>query len=472
MINARQLSAPPCATDTETLLNEIVQTVPPGRSALPAAARARLTRMTADLLAVRPDSVAEATRYLRVRGRRFPLPDAPVAAALAGRTVLVTGGSGCVGTALLADLVRLRPGRLINVDLVAPPRRTPGVEHLRLDLRERRAVDDCFARHRPDVVFHLAAQRDPGLAERLVADTLGTNLAGTVNVITAAERSGADRLIFASTGKAVRMHSTDVYAGSKRLCEWLVGAAAARGRLACSAVRFTHVVDNAIILERLRRWCAERGVIRLHSAATLFYVQSAAEAAQLLLAAATDPEPDGPRVTVLRDLDWPVHLLDLALGVMALAGTVTPIYLAGHDPGYAAQAYPGLYDPATAGDVSPLINAVEAGALVTSPYPELDAFRLDPVPAPQVAALLPDLLAHGLRGDDVAARQVFEQVTWLLLAATARATPQQAVRRMVRLAEGHRPTMTGSHRRVDDVLRASLAPTDDAGATRAAQAPA
>src|SRR5208282_5658365 len=127
--------------------------------------------------------------------------------------------------------------------------------YARADIRDPRGLAAVFAGVRPDVVFHLAAQRDPGLAEREVHRTVTTNVLGTRNVIAAAEEALVSRLVFASTGKALRPYSREVYTASKRAAEWLVADAARRGTVTCAAARFTHVIDNSIIHQRLLRWC-------------------------------------------------------------------------------------------------------------------------------------------------------------------------------------------------------------------------
>ena len=97
-------------------------------------------------------------------------------------------------------------------------------------------------------------------------------------------------MVCASTGKALRPYSADVYTASKRAAEWLLARAAARAGARYSAARFTHVVDNSIVHARLLDWC-EGGVLRLHSADIAFYAQSALESAQLLLAAGLAARP-------------------------------------------------------------------------------------------------------------------------------------------------------------------------------------
>ena len=141
---------------------------------------------------------------------------------------------------------------------------------------------------RPDLIFHVASQRDPGLAQTQVHHTVTTNVLGTRSVLGAAAAAGTGQVVCASTGKALRPFSPDVYTASKRVAEWVAFGFAASGALPVSAVRFTHVVDNSIIHQRLRDWAASSAVIRLHSPQIAFYVQSAVESAQLLMLAALD----------------------------------------------------------------------------------------------------------------------------------------------------------------------------------------
>jgi hypothetical protein len=96
----------------------------------------------------------------------------------------------------------------------------------------------------------------------------------------------------------------------------------------------------------------------------------------LLLAAEAGAQPGSLRVHAISDLGWPVTLLDVALGVLAWTGSATPIYFSGYDRGYEATAFPGLYDPMTAGDVSPLISAFEATDARRACCPDVDVFPL------------------------------------------------------------------------------------------------
>src|SRR5206468_2810530 len=172
------------------------------------------------------------------------------------------------------------------------------------------------------------------------------------------ERSAVPQVVYASTGKALRPYSPDVYAASKRAAEWVMSAAAARAaaRTRYSGARFTHVVNNSLVYQRLLDWCAD-GVIRLYGAGIFFYAQSALESARLLMGAGLGARPGSFQVYAITDLGCPVSLLDLALGVLRRTGSAAPVYFSGYEPGYEDVPFPGLYDPRTAGEVSPLLSA-------------------------------------------------------------------------------------------------------------------
>lgn len=282
--------------------------------------------------------------------------------------------------------------------------------------------------------------------------TVPTNVLGTRNVLTAAAEAGVPHVVFSSTGKALRPYSPDVYAASKRAAEWVGSGAAAGGEMLCAAARFTHVVDNSLIYQRLLSW-AEGGMIRLHDADITFYAQSALESAQLLLVAGLGSQPGQFSVHAITDLGWPISLLDLALGVLAHTGSAAPIYFSGYDPGYEEVPFPGLYDPATAGDVSPLLNAFEAAAAIQSPCPRVDAFRLEMAPAPRAAKLLAALDETCARTQDRAAvRGRLDELSWSLLEATLLAAPRPALARATALAHPHQGALSPDFRRILEVI--------------------
>ncbi len=439
---------------------------PPGLAALDEATARRLRELTRRLIAARPRAIAEHARFLAIAGRGLDVSAADLAARLRGATILVTGGTGCIGSALMGLLAGYRPRRLVSVSrgTTGGWPRQDDAEYLYADIREGGSLGRLVASIAPDVIFHVAAQRDPGLAEAEVHRTVSTNVLGTRNVVSAALMAGVPQVVHASTGKALRPYSPDIYTASKRAAEWAVAELSGTQTL-CSAARFTHVVDNSIIYRRLRAWAgAEAGTIRLHCPDIEFYVQSALESAQLLLLALAGAERGEFRVLAMTDLGWPAGLLDLALGVLADGGSGAPVYFSGYDAGYEEVPFPGLYDPVTAGDVSPLVNAFEAAAMTDAPCAAADAFRLEFAPDPRQRKLASALETCCERSTDPElVRGALNELSWSLLDATLRAAPAAALARCAALAKAHWDTMGPDHRRLFETLSDLAADRDDGG---------
>jgi nucleoside-diphosphate-sugar epimerase len=403
-----------------------------------AVAAPRMRAATRAVVADRADAGrAELDRFRSTGARMLSIDDDRVRQAHQGRTVLVTGGTGCIGSVLVRLLADSGAARVVSISrgwTTGWPR-TDGVEYLRMDVRQRAAVRALVADLRPDIVYHVAAQHDPGLAEQLVARTVSTNVTGTVNVVDACRSVGGMHLAFASTGKALRPFSRDVYAGSKKAAEWVVRNGVDGADLSGSAVRFTHIVDNSIIHSRLREWCATDGVVRLHDAGTMFYVQSALEAAQLLMSSVLDARPGQVGLDAITDLGWPISLLDLAVGMLAETGASSPIHVCGHDPGYERSPYPALYDPLASGERSPLFSSFEVPDLVDAPScPSVDRLPLRPLADEQVADGMVALSAAAARGrPPCEIRALLWSTLWSMLAARLAQLPEAVLGRQVRL---------------------------------------
>ena len=436
----------------EAIINEMRAAVAPGQQDLDAAEVSRLRELTARLVAGRREEArTEYERFLSVIKRELCLPRDRLAERLDGAVVLVTGGTGCVGSTLITQLAAFRPARMVSVTrgVTRDWPRHPGAEYRYADVRDQARMEALIGEIRPDLIFHVASQRDPGLAETQVHHTVTTNVLGTRSVLGAAAAAGTGQVVCASTGKALRPFSPDVYTASKRVAEWVAFGFAASGALPVSAVRFTHVVDNSIIHQRLQDWAASSAVIRLHSPQIAFYVQSAVESAQLLMLAALDKgrtRPGRLPIRAIADLGWPVSLLDLTLGVLAARDSGAPVYLSGYDPGYEEVPFPGLYDPATAGDLSPLLNAFEAAAAVPSECPMTNVFEAEFAAEPRAAGLSAELAAIcGETDDPQRVRAALRELSWALLDATLAAAPPEALTSAARIASRHVATLTADH---------------------------
>jgi NAD(P)-dependent dehydrogenase (short-subunit alcohol dehydrogenase family) len=457
------------------VIDAMVRAVPARKVNLDEVEVARLRELTSELMAAKPETAVEYARFLGIKQRGLCLPEAELTERLGGAIVLVTGGTGCIGSMLMAQLAQRGPGRLVSVsrDVTAGWPRQASAEYLAGDVRDRARMDEIIAQVRPDVIFHLAAQRSPALAETEVHRTVSTNVLGTRIVLAAAAAACVPQVVCASTGKALRPYSPEMYTASKRAAEWTASVAAASGELLVSAARFTHVVDNSIVYERLLDWAAadgsdragnnlstgEAAVVRLHGESVAFYVQSARESAQLLQIAYLWARPGEFRVHAIADLGWPVCLLDVALGMLASKQSRTPVYISGYDPGYEEVPFPGLYDPATAGDVSPLLNAFETAAMVPPPCPMVDSFKLEMAQdtvSVKLLGMLDEVCEH--TQDPAEVRSSLDDLSWSLLNATLGAADRTTLNRSARLICQHEKRMTPAHRRVTEAIKSHACP--------------
>ena len=167
-----------------------------------------------------------------------------------GARVLVTGGTGCIGQAVLRLLLHEDLASLTSVSRRLPIRGVPEVHYRACDIRDLVGLNNVFRAARPDVVVHLAAQRDPARAEIDVLGTISTNVIGTHNTLEVAGRVGASSVAVASTGKALRYYTSNVYASTKKVVEHLTECARLRWNYSANCARFTHVVNNSLVYDK------------------------------------------------------------------------------------------------------------------------------------------------------------------------------------------------------------------------------
>lgn len=369
------------------------------------------------------------------------------------RRVLVTGGTGCVGRVVLSHLAKdLRGAELASLARRPPATPIEGVTYFFGDIRRPERVHEVVRAVSPDLIVHLAAQRDPSRAEVDVAETVSTNVAGSANVLEAAGTAGVPKIVMASTGKAVRFFTSDVYAATKKHVEYLSALAARRyPGTAVAATRFTHVVDNSIVGRRIVRWIDEGRPIELHAPDVLLPVQSALECYQLLIAAGIVAEAGILRLVALRDLGWPpIDLLDLALDHLAeQPASPSPITFTGYPRGYEREAYQGTYDPLTAGEVSPLLNCLEAAR--TRPAAVLGGYVDECWCPDEDCSGLGDLYAAmgapAARRDDTIAATLLREASELLLAYRMSVLPPGVVARIHALGRHYDPAVA-DHARI------------------------
>ncbi len=294
---------------------------------------------------------------------------------VAGKTILVTGGEGCVGAHLINKLVALDAARIISVDHVrcgtqasAPQSGAhPNVLLYAADIRDFAALEAIFIAERPSLVFHAAAQRQPGLAEKQVRETITSNVFGTQNVIQLCEAFGVEQCIFSSTGKASRYFTAEIYAASKKMAEWLFAQAVQTGKVRYGMVRFTHMLDNSLMNEQITAKVNEGILVNVHAPDRYVAGQNVGEAVALMLNALVLSAPDHLRFLLVRNLGWPTESLEVALYKILQSGQPIPIYFQGVQPGYEESFFLGQVNWDDQIDINTLINALETSYNATIP---------------------------------------------------------------------------------------------------------
>jgi len=189
--------------------------------------------------------------------------------------------------------------------------------------------------------------------------------------------------------------------------------------------------------------------VRLHSADILFYAQSAVESAALMLRAGLEAQQGEFSVHAITNLGFPVNLLDIALGVLVQTGSSAPIYFSGYERGFEPMPFPGLYDPATAGDLSPLVSAFEAGGVRRSENSFTENFPLafahNPESLNRLLALERSCQASG---DQDSIYNALDNLSWSLLDSFLQVVPTKVLNRSSRLSQPHQESLSPEHRRV------------------------
>ncbi len=182
-----------------------------------------------------------------------PVDDGALAAAFAGRRVLITGAAGSLGRELALRVAATAPAALTLLDSHEPSlfalRGRLLEEHPDLrpsfrlaDVRGRRKIAALFAAGRPEIVFHLAAYKHVPWAEEDPAEYVEANLGGGRVVAEEAARTGVERLVYPSTDKAVA--PVNLYGATKRINEALLREIAARSTVRVSVARFVNVLGS------------------------------------------------------------------------------------------------------------------------------------------------------------------------------------------------------------------------------------
>ncbi|MBL8025030.1 MAG: polysaccharide biosynthesis protein [Fibrobacteres bacterium] len=237
-----------------------------------------------------------------------------------GKTVLITGAGGSIGSELVRQLVRFEPAKLLlldkdetllyelETDLVESHPVLMPYEVIISDIRNKETLAEFFKKYKPEVVLHAAAYKHVPLMELHPHEAVQNNVFGTRNVLAAASEAGVSRFVMISTDKAVR--STNVMGATKRLAESIMYRCYAKKGMKCMAVRFGNVLGSrGSVIPLFQRQIRRGGPVRItHPDITRFFM-SIPEAAQLVLQAAA--MGNGGELFILK-MGEPVLIRELA----------------------------------------------------------------------------------------------------------------------------------------------------------------
>ena len=274
-----------------------------------------------------------ALRELRIEDLLFReqinVVDEETAAYYNGKTVLVTGGGGSIGSELCRQLALCKPGKIVIFDIYENNAYELHQELMRnygegLDVyveigsvRDRDRLDEVFNRYRPDVVFHAAAHKHVPLMEHCAAEAIKNNVLGTNNTADAAEKYNVKKFILISTDKAV--NPTNVMGASKRFCEMIVQSRV-DGNTSFACVRFGNVLGSSgSVIPLFRKQIEMGGPVTITDMRIVRYFMTIPEASQLVIQ--TGALANKGELFVL-DMGKPVKIYDLAVNMIKLSGLV------------------------------------------------------------------------------------------------------------------------------------------------------
>lgn len=246
-----------------------------------------------------------------------------------GKSILVTGGGGSIGSELCRQIAKFNPSRLIIFDIYEN-----NLYNIEMELkqnhydekfeivaivgsvRDKKRLEQVFKKYNPYLVFHAAAHKHVPLMEVSPLEAIKNNVFGTYNVANYADKYSVKRFILISTDKAV--NPTNIMGATKRMCEMIIQAFNQKSKTEFAAVRFGNVLgSNGSVLPLFKKQISAGGPVTVtHKEITRFFM-TIPEAVSLVLQAMSYAK--GGEIFVL-DMGEPVKIYDLAVSLIKLSG--------------------------------------------------------------------------------------------------------------------------------------------------------
>ncbi|RLQ94801.1 polysaccharide biosynthesis protein [Falsibacillus albus] len=263
---------------------------------------------------------------------------------LAGKTILVTGAGGSIGSEICRQVSRFKPKKLLllghgeysiyQIDMELKQKHQSEFEIIPIiaDVQDRARIFEVMEYHSPDVVYHAAAHKHVPLMEFNPKEAVKNNVIGTKNVAEAADTFGVNTFVLVSSDKAV--NPTNVMGSTKRIAEMVIQNLDKQSQTNFVAVRFGNVLGSrGSVIPLFKKQIQTGGPVTVTHPEMTRYFMTIPEASRLVIQAGALAK--GGEIFVL-DMGEPVKIVDLAENLIKLSGYTMdeiPIKFAGIRPG-------------------------------------------------------------------------------------------------------------------------------------------
>lgn len=247
---------------------------------------------------------------------------------LTGKTIMVTGAGGSIGSEICRQVVKFNPNKIVlvghgenSIYLIDMELRNLKIENLEIrpviaDIQDRARIFEVMEEHQPDVIYHAAAHKHVPLMEYNPKEAVKNNVIGTKNVAEAADTFGIGTFVLVSSDKAV--NPTNVMGSTKRIAEMVIQALDEQSTTKFVAVRFGNVLGSrGSVIPLFKKQIQAGGPVTVTHPDMTRYFMTIPEASRLVMQAGALAR--GGEIFVL-DMGEPVKIVDLAKNLIQLSG--------------------------------------------------------------------------------------------------------------------------------------------------------
>jgi len=257
------------------------------------------------------------------------LDDAGIGEKIAGKTILVTGAGGSIGSEICRQVVKYKPAKIVllghgenSIYTIEMEMRVTYKDAVEItteiaDIQDRHKIFEIMKKHQPYIIYHAAAHKHVPLMERNPEEAVKNNIFGTKNVAEAADTFKVNTFVMVSTDKAV--NPTNVMGATKRFAEMIVQhMASVSTGTRFVAVRFGNVLGSrGSVIPLFKKQIQKGGPVTVTHPEMIRYFMTIPEASRLVIQAGTLAR--GGELFVL-DMGDPVKIVDLAKNLITLSG--------------------------------------------------------------------------------------------------------------------------------------------------------